>query len=46
MLMLNVFLNILHSYCENIPFLCVIVSEPEVPKEKFQFAPVKIGIGV
>ena len=34
MLILNVFLNLLHSYCEITLFMCVSVSEADVPKEK------------
>ena len=46
MFSLNVFLNLLNSYCEISHFMCVSVSEAEVPKEKVKPSPVKIGIDV
>ena len=46
MVILSVFLNVLHSYCEIIILMCVSVLEPEVPKEKEKPAPIKKGTDV
>ena len=46
MLMLSVFLNVLHSYCEIIILMCAYVLVPEVPKEKVKPSPEKKGTDV
>ena len=43
MVILSVFMNVLHSYCEIILLMCASVLEPEVPKEKVKPAPLKKG---
>ena len=46
MLILSVFLNVLHSYCEIIILMCASGLEPELPKEKVKPAPLKKGTDV